>query len=409
VNLPSGKNIVIFVFNSKISHEVSFGNILNNGKELANLVISEFKDDDDIILVAADGETYGHHKKFGELGLAYALYTLSSNPAVKICNLEYYLEKVGVYYEAEINENTSWSCYHGIERWKDDCGCKFNPNTSQKWRKNLRLVIDTIRNTFEQVYVDNLSLLDTVDVRKEYINYLLKRDNEINELQDLKDFICYFSENNSLKDCQKAEKLITLLEIYKNIVFAYTSCGWFFDDISGLEATTNLKFLYYAVKKLKELCKIDLEPVIKTILKDTPSNYYPDALHIYDKFVKSCYLSTEKIISSYVLNKIFLKDKTKFLNHFWKIENYEKYSQEKIIISVGNIQGTDICTLLNFKKDYVFLYLENFNFYIGLGDFNTHELFSNLKEYLVKKDISKMIELVNKHCKDKFSLKDIFV
>ncbi|MFN3477901.1 MAG: DUF3536 domain-containing protein, partial [bacterium] len=298
---------------------------------------------------------------------------------------------------------------HGIERWKDDCGCKFNPNTSQKWRKNLRLVIDTIRNTFEQVYVDNLSLLDTIDVRKEYINYLLKRDNEINELQDLKDFICYFSENNSLKDCQKAEKLITLLEIYKNIMFAYTSCGWFFDDISGLEATTNLKFLYYAVKKLKELCKIALEPVIKTILKDTPSNYYPDSLYVYDKFVKSCYLSTEKITSSYVFNKIFLKDKTKFLNHFWKLENYEKYSQNKIIISAGSVEGIDICTLLNFKKDYVFLYLDNFNFYIGLGDFNTHELFSNLKEYLVKKDISKMIELVDKHCKDKFSLKDILV
>ncbi|MCS7243856.1 MAG: DUF3536 domain-containing protein [Candidatus Calescibacterium sp.] len=409
VCLPSGKKIIVFAYNSNLSHAVSFQDLLSSGEKLAKSIISEFKDDNDVIVIASDGETYGHHKKFGELGLAYCIYTLLSNPSTKVCNFEFYINNVDILYEAEINENTSWSCFHGLSRWKDNCGCRFDPNTSQEWRRNLRIAIDSVRSTFEEIYSKSINLMEVSDLRKEYIEYLIKRDNDVKTKEDLLKLVCDFMNSNGIDDCDKATKLLNLLEIYKNILFAYTSCGWFFDDISGIEATQNLKFLYWAVVKIRQMFDINLEPVVQTILKDAKSNYYFDGLKVFNDFVKSSCLEKERIVASYIFNKIFLKTGNHFLNCFWDFENFEKYSTGECVVSAGKVKCIDVSDFSYYENCFIFVYLGNLSFYFGLGDFDTKEVFNLLKGFLLSSNIVDIVNLVDSYSSKTFSLNDIFI
>lgn len=404
VNLPSGASIVVFTFNSDLSRGISFDDFLSSGERLARLIISEFKEENDIIVIATDGETYGHHKKFGELGLAYCIYTMLSNPSTKVCNLEYYLANVGIDYEAEINEYTSWSCFHGVSRWQDNCGCRFDPNTSQEWRKCLKIAVDSVRNTFEEIYKDNLDK----DLRKFYIEYILKRENEIKDKEDLEKLVCSFMRDFGIDDCQQAKKIINLLEIYKNILFAYTSCGWFFDDISGLEATQNLKFLYWAILKLKELFGINLEPVISTILASCKSNYYRDGLEVFEKLVKSSALEFESLAASAIVDKIFIgSNQSRFLGCFWEFQEMDRYSLGDFVISSGKIKSINFKDFREREISFLFAYLGNLSLYIGLGDFKPD--FSTFKKLLLANNLVDVFNLIEKYSKKTFSLNDIFI
>lgn len=409
INLPSGRKIIVFVYNSMISHAVSFQDLLSSGERLSKTILGEFKDDNDVIVIASDGETYGHHKKFGELGLAYCIYTLLSNPSTKVCNFEYYIKNVDILYEAMINENTSWSCFHGIGRWKENCGCKFDMNTSQEWRRNLKIAVDGIRNVFEEIYANTINEIGISDLRREYINYIIKRDNHIDSVDDLQKIICDFMNDNGIDDCQNAKKLMNLLEIYKNILFAYTSCGWFFDDISGLEATQNLKFLYWAVTKLKEFFGVNLEPILETILKDAKSNYYYDGYAVFKDFVKISCLGKDRILASYIFSKMFFETPSRFLNCFWQIEDLQKYSGENVIISTGRAKCTDISDFSFYSSNFVFVYLGGLSFYFGIGEFEPSEVFDTVKNYSQNGDYPEIINFINRCCFKVFSLNDVFV
>ncbi|MBE3091586.1 MAG: glycoside hydrolase, partial [Candidatus Atribacteria bacterium] len=125
-HLPSGKLIYLFFYDGPISHEVSFGDILSNGEKLANRLLKAFSQDNgppELVHIATDGETYGHHHRFGDMALAYCLHYIEENKLATITNYGEYLEFNPPGYEVEIVENSSWSCFHGIERWRSDCGC----------------------------------------------------------------------------------------------------------------------------------------------------------------------------------------------------------------------------------------------------------------------------------------------
>ena len=409
VNLDEDRKIIVFAYNSNISHAVSFQDLLSNGERLGKAILSEFREEDDVVVIAADGETYGHHKKFGELGLAYSLYYLFSTPNVKVCNLGYYVDNVEIIYEAEINENTSWSCFHGIGRWKENCGCRFNPNTSQEWRRNLRLAVDSVRNTFEEIYINEMKKMEIdKDIRKNYIEYILKRDNEIKTKEDLFSFVCAFMEDFGIEDCQEAKRVINLLEIYKNIMFAYTSCGWFFDDISGLEATQNLKFLYWAIIKLREIFGINLEPVVETILKDAISNYYGNGLRVFNDFVKTSYFDNDKIVASFIANKLFLKNIDN-LGRFWNVEFWEKHVEGEYMISTGKVGYTNMIDFSEGYVNFIFAYLGNLNLYGGFGDFDPSEVFHTLKTFLLSGSFIDIVNFIDEYCQEKFSLDSFFV
>ena len=137
--LPSGRTIAVFFYDGPVSRAVAFEGLLHNGESLANRLLGAFDrhgSGNQLVHIATDGESYGHHHKFGDMALAYALYYLEQNNRAKLTVYGEYLEKNLPQYEVEVVENSSWSCMHGIERWRDNCGC--NSGGKPGWNQGSR-------------------------------------------------------------------------------------------------------------------------------------------------------------------------------------------------------------------------------------------------------------------------------
>ena len=158
--LPSSRSIVLFFYNDPISRAVAFEGLLSSGEQFARRIESAFSEESNwpqIVNIATDGETYGHHHRHGDMALAHALNYIETNKLARITNYGEYLEKHPPEYEVEIIENTSWSCVHGVERWRNDCGCNSgrNPRWNQSWRAPLREALDWLRSTLDPKYEEH--------------------------------------------------------------------------------------------------------------------------------------------------------------------------------------------------------------------------------------------------------------
>ncbi|MGA1865615.1 MAG: DUF3536 domain-containing protein, partial [bacterium] len=173
--LPSGRTITLFFYDGPISRDIAFTDILNNGENFAARLLSGFSghQDHQLLHVATDGETYGHHFKHGDMALAYCLYYLETNNLAKITIYGEYLEAHPPDHEVEIFENSSWSCNHGIERWRKNCGCNTgtHPGWNQNWRPVLKGAMDWLRDNLIQIYESQMSfyIKDPWQTRDDYI------------------------------------------------------------------------------------------------------------------------------------------------------------------------------------------------------------------------------------------------
>src|SRR4029450_10929010 len=151
-NLPSGKSIDIFFYDGPISRAVAFEHLLARGENLAPRLLGAFDDHREhpqLVNIATDGETYGHHHRYGDMALAVALEHLDARPDVCLTNYGQFLELHPPTHEVEIAEGTAWSCAHGIGRWQSDCGCPAGsqPGWHQRWRAPLRAALDHLRDS----------------------------------------------------------------------------------------------------------------------------------------------------------------------------------------------------------------------------------------------------------------------
>src|SRR5215468_1974183 len=176
VRLPSGKRIAIFFYDGPISQAIAFEHLLEKGENLSGRLLSAFSDTRNwpqIVHVATDGETYGHHHKKGEMALAYALDYIESNNLAKLTNYGAYLEQHPPTHEVEIIANTAWSCAHGIERWRSNCGCRTGGprEWQQTWRTPLREAFDWLRDSLAPVFEQRGSRLlhDPWAARDDYV------------------------------------------------------------------------------------------------------------------------------------------------------------------------------------------------------------------------------------------------
>jgi alpha-amylase/alpha-mannosidase (GH57 family) len=157
INLPSGRRLNLFFYNGPISRAVAFEDILNSGENFAKRLVDAFSEKNDwsqLVHIATDGETYGHHHRFGDMALAFALHHIETDNLAQITNYGEYLEKCPPTHEVEIIEKTSWSCMHGIDRWWSDCGDNSgaHPKWNQAWRTPLRNALDGLRDSMVGQY-----------------------------------------------------------------------------------------------------------------------------------------------------------------------------------------------------------------------------------------------------------------
>jgi alpha-amylase/alpha-mannosidase (GH57 family) len=302
--LPSGKNIILFFYDGEISQSIAFNRLLNDGKEFSKRLLTGFDTKDEspqLVNVATDGETYGHHHKHGDMALAFALDDIEKNESVSLTNYAHYLSIYQPTDEAQIIENSSWSCVHGVERWRDNCGCNTggNPGWQQNWRKPLREALDWLRDTTIVIFEREASRLlkDPWAARNEYINVILRRS---------EDSVKRFLKSHAAVDAEP-NKILRLMEMQRHSMLMYTSCGWFFDEVSGIETTQIMQYASRVIQLANQLTEIEMEEEFVKKLAAAPSNLsaYTHAGEVFKKIILPSKTNLQRVGMHYAASAIF--------------------------------------------------------------------------------------------------------
>ncbi len=288
--LVDGRQFHVFFYDGPLSRAIAFQGLLNNGDTLIHRIMGSFgrrsSDGDQLVSTATDGESFGHHHHFGEMAVAYALTKLRENKTVRVTNYAEFLERTGSEWEVELYENSSWSCAHGVERWRSDCGCRLNHTAgwNQKWRTVLREAFEEMQRSADRIFETQggARLRDPWQARNEYIRVML----DPSEKQRRQ-----FLARHARKSLPEADEKTVwdLLEAQKFCLFMYTSCGWFFDDISGIEPVQVMKFAARAMELVQPYHKEDLEAAFLKNVARAKSNVPENGTgaDVYERFVKT--------------------------------------------------------------------------------------------------------------------------
>lgn len=309
LSLPSGRLINLFFYDGPASRAVAFEGILASGEAFANRLLSTYSDSRNwtqLAHIATDGETYGHHKAHGDMALAYALHYIESNGLAHLTNYGEFLERFPPTHEAEIFENSSWSCSHGVERWRSDCGCNSggNPGWNQSWRAPLRQAFDWLRDTAAPLFEQNGAKLfgDSWKARDDYIGVILDRSRE-----NVSDFLSRHVKGQQA--CAEQQVLaLRLLELQRYLMLMYTSCGWFFDELSGIETVQVIQYAGRAVQIADSLDNSrNLENEFLERLARAKSNIpeHRDGKAIYEKFVRPAKVDLKRVGAHYAVSSLF--------------------------------------------------------------------------------------------------------
>lgn len=301
--LPSGKELTVFFYDGDISQSVAFNGLLNDGKRFAENLMGHFdnREQPQLVHIATDGETYGHHHHHGEMALAYCLDFIDKNEDVQLTNYAEYAARFAPEEEALIIENSSWSCVHGVERWRNDCGCNSGgrPGWNQAWRKPLRESLDWLRDSISELFEQEGKkyLRDSWKARNEYIGVVLKRNDET---------IRKFLRDHVVADVSQTQ-VLRLMEMQRHAMLMYTSCGWFFDEISGIETTQVMQYACRSIQLTRQLTDVDMEQEFLNRLTAAPSNIpaLENGATVYKKFVTPSKINLQRVGMHYAVSSIF--------------------------------------------------------------------------------------------------------
>jgi alpha-amylase/alpha-mannosidase (GH57 family) len=307
VRLPSGRGLAVFFYDGPISRGVAFEGVLNRGEDFAARLKGAFDDArqwHQIVHIATDGETYGHHHRHGDMALAYAVHTLESDSSVRLTNYAEFLERFPPEMEVEVFENSSWSCVHGVERWRADCGCNAggHPGWTQAWRAPLREALDWLRDATVPLFEDHCAGLfkDPWAARDEYIDVVLDRSPAA---------VDAFIAAHAVRELASEERIAALqaMELQRHAMLMYTSCGWFFDELSGIETVQVIQYAARALQLAEELFGDSLEEGFLSRLTLAQSNLKElgDGRRIYERFVRPARVDLPAVGAHYALSSLF--------------------------------------------------------------------------------------------------------
>ena len=305
VKLRTGRTIALFFYDGPRSRAIAFEGLLNSGEGFATRLIGGFRDRESAQLahVATDGESYGHHHRFGEMALSYALHFIEARGLAKITNYGEFLAKFPPTWEAQIAEETSWSCSHGVERWRSNCGCNGGKPYNQRWRGPLRQGLDELRDALEPLIAKAGSqwFKDPAAARDAYIEVMLDGSKQQ-----------AFLEAQRARPLSEAEDIaaLKLMELERHAQLMYTSCGWFFDDISGIETVQIIAYaarvLEYAADLFGE-AGVELEQRFIERLAEAESNVPGEGTGatIYTRRGRALKVGLEQLAAHYALSSVF--------------------------------------------------------------------------------------------------------
>ena len=403
--LPSGRAISLFFYDDMISNEIAFGDLLKDGERFTQRLQGAFSKEQDkpqIVHIATDGETFGHHHRFGEMALAYCLDRIEADRSQLLTVYGEHLEKYPPEYEVQIAENTSWSCVHGVERWRGHCGCStgLHPGWTQKWRAPLREAMDWIRARLASVYQDRMSALteDPWKAREDYIDVVLDRSRENVEA-------FFRSHMSSALSLDKKVEALKLLEMQRNSMLGFTSCGWFFDDISGIEAIQVMQYAARAIQLARETGGEDFEPEYIKILEKAPSNVpkFKNGAAVYKRLVQPAILELIRVGVHYAVSSLFEEypEKIKIGAFTSSSDIYDLSDSGREKLAVGKARLSSEITWEEEDISFTVLHFGDHNLIGGARKFTDDHSFATLqeeiKEAFTRSDLPEVIRLMDKH------------
>ncbi len=382
--LPSGRTIALFFYDGGRSQGVAFEGLLNSGKAFAQRLLSGFShnDEPELVHIATDGESYGHHHRYGEMALADCLNHIKENSNVKLTNYGEFLEKYPPQYEVQIHENSSWSCVHGVERWRSNCGCNAGGGYGkwhQRWRAPLRNALNWLRDQLIPIYETNAAkyVRDVWEVRDAYIEVLLNRTEE--KLDEFLNAHAKYPLSN-----RERVHLFRLLEMQRQAILMFTSCGWFFDEVSGLETNQIMQYACRAIDYARQVADVDLENEFLVRLEQAPSNL-PDiktAAGSYRQFVVPSRVNLIRVGMHYAASSLFEKypERLEFFNYVATSECFERFEAGHHVLALGRTTVRSKITHSEKHFSFAVLYFGQLNI-IGNISLNMEKLhFDSLLE-----------------------------
>ncbi len=412
--LPSGREITLFFYDGHVSQGVAFEGLLNDGRAFAHRIINTLDGSDDVQIahIATDGESYGHHHSKGEMALANCLRHVEEHEGVTLTNYGAFLAEHPATWEVKIHENSSWSCVHGVERWRSNCGCNSGgrPGWTQAWRAPLRQTLDWLRDELNPVFEEKAAkwLNDPWAARDDYIDIILDRSKKSRTA---------FLEKHIDKKLNEEDRttLLRLLELQRNLILMYTSCGWFFDEISGIETNQILQYANRAIYYAKQVSGIDLSGEFRTRLAEAPSNVYDNGATSYEKNVEPSAVNLERVGMHFAVSSIFEKDieELPLFNYRAETEVFDRLEAGEQVLVIGRVSIRSRITRSRKQFSFAALHLGQQNI---IGNLNTNmpaEQFEEMRQLATEAfrtpDLGRAIGIMQEYLgSEKFSIWHLF-
>ncbi len=414
--LPSGSAINLFFYDGPVSRAVAFEGLLSSGEKFANRLLSGFSEHrrwSQLMHIATDGETYGHHHPHGDMALAYALRHIESNHLARITNYGEYLAKYPPQHEVEIIENTSWSCAHGVERWRSDCGCNAGrAGWNQQWRGPLRAALDTLRDQLAPRFEEKTRELlnDPWAARDNYIDVVLDRS---------KAGIDGFLARHARRDLYDEDVVaaLKLLEMQRHVMLMYTSCGWFFDELSGIETVQVIEYAGRALQLAEQLFGDHAEPAFLQKLALAHSNLpeQGNGADIYQRHVKPSALTLLDVGAHFAISSLFSRytDQSSIYCYDVSIHNRRAERSGRAQLAVGHADIRSRVTQEEMPIAFGVLHLGDHNFNAGVLRFPGNEVYEamvgELTDVFSRADMAEAVRVLDRYFEGAtYSLKSLF-
>jgi len=379
IPLNNGRSIAVFFYDGPGSRAIAFEGLLNSGETFGKRLLGGLRahphphEPAQLSHVATDGESYGHHHKHGEMALSYAMHWIEDSGRAQLTNYGEFLSRFPPQWEAEVNDNTSWSCFHGVERWRSNCGCNGGkPGWNQQWRGPLREALDLLRDQTAPLAEKRAEglLNDLWAARDAYIHVVLDRSRESEDR--------FLAAHTTRKLSPEERTTIwELLELQRHAQLMYTSCGWFFDEISGIET---VQIIAYAGRVLQLAARLfgpegaALEPAFLKILARAKSNVpdIGDGAEVYRRNVTDLRVGLEQVGAHYAISSIFREypeDGRLFCYHVRR-EDHQLLASGRGRLAIGRAQLRSEITEEIEEIAYAVLHLGDQNLSAAIRKFN---------------------------------------
>ncbi len=382
--IEDGRHIDIFFYDGPISRDMGFDEVLKTADSFAGRLGQAIKGDrriSQLINVATDGETFGHHKGGTEKCLGYAFTEAFPRKGWLVTNYAHYLSISPPTWEVILKPVTAWSCAHGVERWQDDCGCGGGGTWDQKWRRPLREALDWLRDRLITVYEERGGKLfkDPWLTRDNYIQLIGDRT------QSKTDEFLLHHQSHQLSAVEKIDALC-LLEMQRHALLMYTSCGWFFEELSRPEGTQILRYAARALELAGEVAGIHLKPEFINRLSLAPSNvpFFGNGAEVYRQLVEPSQIGFEQIVAHYAINSLFADYLPQEPIYCYTVRqlDYQKQQMGVLNLAVGEVRLTSNITAEERHYLFAVLHLGGWDFHCCIKPFTSRVAYSELKQEL---------------------------